>query len=87
MTNVKKIALVVAATGGLLFAGVGAASAGEHKGGGDYFPIISNFEELDWEDSPFCGIQIKTEDSKQKVSCPVAHLEDSDENDVLIVTD
>ena len=85
MRNIKKISLVVAATGGLLFAGVGAASA-ESKSEGDDIPVISNFEELDWEDSPFCGTQIKTKDSEQEVSCPVAHLENSPNSQVIIVT-
>jgi hypothetical protein len=91
MRNAKKIALVAAATCGILFAGVGAASAdsqgkGDNQSKGDNIPVISNFKQLDWEDSPFCGTQIKTEDSKQEVSCPVAHLENSPNSKVIIIT-
>jgi hypothetical protein len=83
MRNVKRAALVVAATGGILFAAVGPASAATHIGG-DYIPVLSNFNELDWEDSPFCGIQIKTKDTKQETSCPVVHLENSPYSKVVI---
>lgn len=48
--------------------------------------MLSNFNQLDWEDSPFCGTQIKTENSQQKTSCPVAHLENSPNSKVAITT-
>jgi hypothetical protein len=84
--NVKKIAVVAAATCGILFAGVGGASA-DSRGEGDNIPVLSNFNQLDWEDSPFCGTQIKTQNTAQKTSCPVAHLENSPNSTVIIFTD
>jgi hypothetical protein len=86
MRNVKNVALVIAATGGILFAAMGPASA-DTKVGGDNFPILSNFNNLEWDDSPFCGFQIKTEDSKQKTSCPVVHQENSTGSKVVIINE
>ncbi|MFB7916648.1 hypothetical protein [Streptomyces sp. NPDC056061] len=85
--NVQKIAAVAVATCGILFAGIGGASAdtkNDHKG--DNIPVLSYINELDWDESPFCGIQIKTEDSKQKTSCPVVHQEHPHDSPVYIIT-
>ncbi|MET7766102.1 hypothetical protein ABZS71_30455 [Streptomyces sp. NPDC005393] len=86
MKNVKKIAVVAVATCGILFAGAAGASATPGDNGDD-IPVISNFNQLDWEDSPFCGTQIKTENSEQESSCPVAHLENSPNSTVVIIND
>ncbi|MEV6164701.1 hypothetical protein AB0L71_22785 [Streptomyces sp. NPDC052052] len=91
MKNVRKIAAVAVATCGILLAGIGGASADprngmeEHKGGDD-IPVLSQFKYLDWDRSPFCGIQIKTEESKQKTSCPVVHQEQPYNSPIYIVT-
>ncbi|MEU9762144.1 hypothetical protein [Streptomyces sp. NPDC047985] len=85
MRNVKKIAVVAAATCGILFAGVGGASAA--PGDGDNIPVLSKFNHLDWEDSPFCGLQINTQYTAQETSCPVAHLENSPFSAVFIMAD
>ncbi|MFF3734683.1 hypothetical protein ACFYXM_31460 [Streptomyces sp. NPDC002476] len=87
MRNVQKIAAVAVATCGILVAGIGGASAGGRDGHkGDNIPVLSNINELNWDESPFCGIQIKTEESKQKTSCPVVHQEHPDNSPVYIVT-
>ncbi|MFF2651836.1 hypothetical protein [Streptomyces sp. NPDC058045] len=90
MRNVQKIAAVAAATCGILFAGIGAANADARTGGdngkGDNIPVLSNFKQLQWDDSPFCGIQVKTKDSAQKTSCPVVHNEGSTKSPVYILT-
>ena len=85
MRNVQKIAAVAVATCGILFAGIGGASADTGKGG-DNVPVLSNINQLDWDDSPFCGIQVKTENSQQKTSCPVVHNEGSSNSPVYIIT-
>ncbi|PWI04525.1 hypothetical protein DIZ27_44830 [Streptomyces sp. NWU339] len=85
MRNVQKIAVVAAAACGILFAGVGGASA-DARGEGDNIPVLSNINTLNWDDSPFCGIQVKTKDSEQKTSCPVVHNEGSSDSPVYIVT-
>ncbi|MGV9250608.1 hypothetical protein [Streptomyces sp. NPDC003697] len=85
MRNVQKIAAVAAATCGILFAGIGGASASTGREG-DNIPVLSNINTLNWDDSPFCGIQVKTDDSKQKTSCPVVHNEGSSNSPVYIVT-
>ncbi|MEU9763226.1 hypothetical protein [Streptomyces sp. NPDC047985] len=85
MRNVKKIAVVAAATCGILFAGVGGASAAPSVDG-DNISVLSHFNQLDWDNSPFCGIQIKTEFTWQETSCPVAHLEDSADSNVHVTT-
>ncbi|MFF8912437.1 hypothetical protein ACF08M_03730 [Streptomyces sp. NPDC015032] len=84
--NVKKIAVVAAATCGILFAGVGGASA-DTRGDGDNIHVLSNFKHLDWDNSPFCGIQIKTEESSQETSCPVAHMENSPGGKIILFND
>ncbi|MEU3220371.1 hypothetical protein [Streptomyces sp. NPDC006971] len=90
MRNVQKIAAVAVATCGILFAGIGGASAdtrnveAEHEG--DHIPVLSYINELNWDDSPFCGIQVKTENSAQQTSCPVVHQEHPDHSPVYIVT-
>ncbi|MEU6808970.1 hypothetical protein ABZ920_08180 [Streptomyces sp. NPDC046831] len=85
MRNVQKIAAVAAATCGILFAGIGGASAATGNEG-DNIPVLSNINTLNWDDSPFCGIQIKTRDSSQKTSCPVVHNEGSTNSPVYIIT-
>ncbi|WP_328891611.1 hypothetical protein [Streptomyces sp. NBC_00316] len=85
MRNVQKIAAVTVATCGILFAGIGVASA-DTGNGGDNIPVLSNFNQLDWDDSPFCGIQVKTKDSKQETNCPVVHNEGSYKSPVYIIT-
>ena len=85
MRNVQKLAAVAVATCGILFAGIGGASA-DTRGGGDNIPVLSNINTLNWDDSPFCGIQVKTKDSEQKTSCPVVHNEGSHHSPVYIVT-
>ncbi|GAB2795730.1 hypothetical protein GCM10027073_29640 [Streptomyces chlorus] len=85
MRNVQKIAAVTVATCGILFAGIGGASAATGNGG-DNIPVLSNINTLNWDDSPFCGIQVKTQDSKQKTSCPVVHNEGSSNSPVYIIT-
>ena len=85
MRTVQKTAAVAVATCGILLAGIGGASAAP-RDGGDNIPVLSNFKKLDWDDSPFCGIQIKTKHSKQKTSCPVVHNEGSSNSPVYIVT-
>ncbi|MFI9624454.1 hypothetical protein [Streptomyces sp. NPDC052042] len=87
MRNVKKIAAVAAATCGILFAGVGEASAAPRGVGGDNIPVLSNFNQLDWDNSPFCGIQIKNQNTEQETSCPVVHLENSPNSGVVVFTD
>ncbi|MFA3842797.1 hypothetical protein [Streptomyces aureus] len=86
MRNVQKIAAVAVATCGILFAGIGGASADTRKDGGDNIPVLSNINTLNWDDSPFCGIQVKTKDSEQKTSCPVVHNEGSHHSPVYIIT-
>ncbi|MER5916131.1 hypothetical protein ABT124_38385 [Streptomyces sp. NPDC001982] len=106
MRNVQKIAAVAVATCGILFAGIGGASADPRNGGdhhhskghhhhskghhhhskGDNIPVLSNINQLNWDDSPFCGIQVKTKHSKQKTSCPVVHNEGSTNSPVYIFT-
>ncbi|PWI07355.1 hypothetical protein DIZ27_28270 [Streptomyces sp. NWU339] len=85
MRNVQKIAAVTVATCGILFAGIGGASAATGNGG-DNIPVLSNINTLNWDDSPFCGIQVKTKDSEQKTSCPVVHNEGSSNSPVYIIT-
>ncbi|MFL4904175.1 hypothetical protein ACJ6WF_13570 [Streptomyces sp. MMS24-I2-30] len=85
MRNFQKIAAVAAATCGILFAGIGEASA-DTGSGGDNIPVLSNINTLNWDDSPFCGIQVKTEGSEQETSCPVVHNEGSSNSPVYIVT-
>ncbi|MFF0447524.1 hypothetical protein ACFYT4_14140 [Streptomyces sp. NPDC004609] len=85
MRTVQKIASVAVATCGILLAGVTGASAAPSDGG-DNIPVLSNINKLNWDDSPFCGIQVKTEDSKQKTSCPVVHNEGSSNSPVYIIT-
>ncbi|MEV6590950.1 hypothetical protein [Streptomyces acidicola] len=85
MRTVQKIAAVAVATGGILLAGIGGASAAP-SGGGDNIPVLSNIQTLNWDDSPFCGIQVKTQNSQQKTSCPVVHNEGSTNSPVYIVT-
>ncbi|MGQ4417502.1 hypothetical protein ACN6LA_003734 [Streptomyces sp. SAS_269] len=46
------------ATCGILFAGIGAASA-DTGNEGDNIPVLSNINTLNWDDSPFCGIQLR----------------------------
>ncbi|MEU6771810.1 hypothetical protein [Streptomyces sp. NPDC046759] len=90
MRNVQKIAAVAVATCGILFAGIGGASADPRNGGdnsgGDNIPVLSNIDQLNWDDSPFCGIQVKTDHSEQKTSCPVVHNEGSTNSPVYIIT-
>ncbi|MEW2257108.1 hypothetical protein [Streptomyces sp. NPDC047869] len=87
MRTVQKIAAVAAATFGILSAGVGVASAApQDNGGGDNIPVLSNINTLDWDDSPFCGVQVKTNDTEQKTSCPVVHNEGSSNSPVYIIT-
>ncbi|MEU3658109.1 hypothetical protein AB0E67_36370 [Streptomyces sp. NPDC032161] len=88
MRNVQKIAAVAAATCGILFAGIGGASADTRNADnqGDSIPVLSYINQLDWDESPFCGIQVKTEHSEQKTSCPVVHQEHPDNSPVYIVT-
>jgi hypothetical protein len=90
MRNVQKIAAVAVATCGILFAGIGGASAdprnGDDNNKGDNIPVLSNINQLNWDESPFCGIQVKTKDSKQKTSCPVVHQENPSNSPVYIVT-
>lgn len=87
MRTVQKIAAVAAATCGILFAGIGVASADpKDNGGGDNIPVLSNINKLNWDDSPFCGIQVKTKDSEQETSCPVVHNEGSSKSPVYILT-
>ncbi|MFE4677735.1 hypothetical protein [Streptomyces sp. NPDC056723] len=85
MRNVQKLAAVAVATCGILFAGIGGASA-DTGNGGDNIPVLSNINTLNWDDSPFCGIQVKTKHSEQKTSCPVVHNEGSSYSPVYIVT-
>ncbi|MFF2201329.1 hypothetical protein [Streptomyces sp. NPDC058145] len=85
MRNVQKIAAVAVATCGILFAGIGGASA-DTGNEGDNIPVLSNINTLNWDDSPFCGIQVKTKDSEQKTSCPVVHNEGSSNSPVYIIT-
>ncbi|MBA2807411.1 MULTISPECIES: hypothetical protein [Streptomyces] len=85
MRTVQKIAGVAVATCGILLAGIGGASAAP-SGGGDNIPVLSNIQTLNWDDSPFCGIQVKTQHSQQKTSCPVVHNEGSTNSPVYIVT-
>ncbi|MER6499906.1 hypothetical protein ABT218_11025 [Streptomyces sp. NPDC001455] len=88
MRNVQKIAAVAVATCGILFAGIGGASADTRnaEGEGDNIPVLSFINELNWDESPFCGIQVKTEESAQQTSCPVVHQEHPDNSPVYIVT-
>ncbi|MFI9605384.1 hypothetical protein ACIHCX_37185 [Streptomyces sp. NPDC052043] len=89
MRNVQKLATVAVATCGILFAGIGGASADTRNGDdneGDNIPVLSDIHHLDWDHSPFCGIQINTEDSKQKTSCPAVHQENTSDSPVYIVT-
>ncbi|MFE7430444.1 hypothetical protein [Streptomyces sp. NPDC057545] len=90
MRNVKKIAAVAVATCGILFAGIGGASAdtrnGEDDHQGDNIPVLSFINELNWDESPFCGIQVKTEESQQQTSCPVVHQEQPNDSPVYIAT-
>ncbi|MFF0729769.1 hypothetical protein [Streptomyces sp. NPDC004134] len=73
------------ATCGILSAGIGGASAAAGNGGDD-IPVFSYIETLEWDDSPFCGTQIKTKDSEQETSCPVVHNEGSSDSPVYIIT-
>ncbi|MER5598606.1 hypothetical protein [Streptomyces sp. NPDC002265] len=87
MRTVRKIAAVAAATCGILFAGIGVASADpQDNGGGDNIPVLSNINQMDWDDSPFCGVQVKTKETEQKTSCPVVHNEGSSHSPVYIIT-
>lgn len=85
MRTVQKIAGVTVATCGILLAGIGVASAAPGDGG-DNIPVLSNINTLNWDDSPFCGIQVKTKTSEQKTSCPVVHNEGSSDSPVYIIT-
>ncbi|MGV9350820.1 hypothetical protein ACWDSD_40010 [Streptomyces spiralis] len=87
MRTVQKIAAVAAATCGILFAGIGVASASpEDNGGWDNIPVLSNINQMEWDDSPFCGVQVKTKDTEQKTSCVVVHNEGSTNSPVYIIT-
>ncbi|MGW2183388.1 hypothetical protein ACWCXX_36195 [Streptomyces sp. NPDC001732] len=83
MRNFTKIAAVAMATCGILFAGVGGASAAS-SGNGDNISVLSKFNQLDWDNSPFCGFQIKAQATAQETSCPVAHLENSPHSAIII---
>ncbi|MQY36064.1 hypothetical protein SRB17_40610 [Streptomyces sp. RB17] len=87
MRTVRKIAAVATATCGILFAGIGVASAcPQDNGGGDNIPVLSNINTMNWDDSPFCGVQVKTKDTQQKTSCVVVHNEGSTNSPVYIST-
>ncbi|MGW4029119.1 hypothetical protein ACWEFL_07325 [Streptomyces sp. NPDC004838] len=86
MRTVQRIAAVAAVTSGILLAGIGGASAAPSDKKGDDIPVLSNIKELNWDDSPFCGIQVKTKLSAQKTSCPVVHNEGSSHSPVYILT-
>ncbi|WP_326794568.1 hypothetical protein OG946_02815 [Streptomyces sp. NBC_01808] len=85
MRNVRKIAGVAMATCGILFATVGVAGASNGKGTeANNIPVLSNIDEFDWENSPFCGFQIKTKETAQETSCPVVTLENSPNSVVVL---
>ncbi|TQK98167.1 hypothetical protein FB563_3183 [Streptomyces puniciscabiei] len=48
--------------------------------------MLSNINQLNWDDSPFCGVQVKTNNTAQKTSCPVVHNEGSSNSPVYILT-
>ncbi|MEV7866774.1 hypothetical protein AB0P17_11860 [Streptomyces sp. NPDC088124] len=85
MRTVQKMAGVAVATCGILLAGIGGASAAPGDGG-DNIPVLSEIKTLDWDDSPFCGIQVKTKESEQETSCSVVHNEGSSNSPVYVVT-
>ncbi|MER6731332.1 hypothetical protein [Streptomyces puniciscabiei] len=87
MRTVQKIAGVAAATCGILVAGIGVAGAcPQDNGEGDNIPVLSNINQMNWDDSPFCGVQVKTNNTTQKTSCPVVHNEGSSNSPVYILT-